>query len=387
MKSVKSKSKMYIFIFILFLLSIPFESGAVDKAELFVFFKDLCDACHGANPEHNIIWAREGYEHSGHKNNGNALYANSDGCQQCHTHEGFLEFIKSGKVDPKAVVKTPTQPGCNTCHDPHKKGDMSLRNISPTTLANNESYDLGNSNLCANCHHVSGKATDTVKPLPANKIPSYWGPHHGPQSDMLLGTNAFEFPDKKYYSSVHATLTKTGCIACHMGYPEKRYGFSPALSGHSFNIMADVHGTDKLNTSGCLGSCHKEIKQVKGKEIYDYEAKADFDNDGTIEHLQEEIEGLLDLFVNKEGSGYLQKGKIPMYKQDGSWNWTRAEDQRPLNEVAALYNYKYVLEDRSKGIHNAPYAIQILYDSIEALDSDFDVSKRNAYRPPEEYKP
>ena len=58
-----------------------------------------------------------------------------------------------------------------------------------------------------------------------------------------------------------------------------------------------------------------------------------------------------------------------------------------MKETAALYNYKYILEDRSRGIHNAPYTIQLLYDSIEKLDPGFDVSKRNVYRPPEEYKP
>jgi hypothetical protein len=59
---------------------------------------------------------------------------------------------------------------------------------------------------------------------------------------------------------------------------------------------------------------------------------------------------------------------------------------RTVKETAAVYNYKYVAEDRSRGIHNAPYTIQILYDTIQSLDPSFDVSKRNVYRPPEEYK-
>jgi hypothetical protein len=45
-----------------------------------------------------------------------------------------------------------------------------------------------------------------------------------------------------------------------------------------------------------------------------------------------------------------------------------------------------VAEDRSRGIHNAPYTIQVLYDTIETLDPSFDTSKRNVYKPPEEYK-
>jgi len=47
-----------------------------------------------------------------------------------------------------------------------------------------------------------------------------------------------------------------------------------------------------------------------------------------------------------------------------------------VDTVAALYNYKFVLEDRSKGVHNLTYAVQLLMDSLKALDKNFDDSKR-----------
>jgi hypothetical protein len=238
--------------------------------------------------------------------------------------------------------------------------------------------------------------------MPAKKIAGYWGAHHGTMADMLIGTNAYEYPDKKYYSSVHSTLTKNSCLECHMTFPDKRFGYTPAIGGHSFNIAGEIHHQPKLNVAGCLGKCHTEMKQVKSDNpdtpkkgfwwhqtgaVFATEAKADFDNDGKVEPLQAEVEGLLNLFVNTKGTGYLQQGELPMYKKDGTWNWTRSDKERPQKDVAALYNYKFVVEDRSRGIHNAPYTIQILYDSIATLDSGFDTSKRNIYRPPEEYKP
>jgi hypothetical protein len=64
-----------------------------------------------------------------------------------------------------------------------------------------------------------------------------------------------------------------------------------------------------------------------------------------------------------------------MYKEDGSWNQV-SSGQRSKSEIAALYNYKFILEDRSKGVHNSKYTIQVLYDTLEALDPDFDTSKR-----------
>jgi hypothetical protein len=56
---------------------------------------------------------------------------------------------------------------------------------------------MGKGNLCANCHNSRYKATDLVKPVEANKVAGHWGAHHGPEADMLLGTNAYEYPGKK----------------------------------------------------------------------------------------------------------------------------------------------------------------------------------------------
>jgi hypothetical protein len=160
-----------------------------------------------------------------------------------------------------------------------------------------------------------------------------------------------------------------------MALPEGRYSFSPELGGHSYRIAGEVHEAGKLNLSSCT-SCHKDIKQVGGKEIFDLRAKADFDLDGTIEPLQEEVEGILAGFVNDRGTGYLQRTNPPMYKPDGSWNQTSSNAVYSEIEMAALYNYKFFLEDRSNGVHNATYAIQVLYDTLKALDPRLDDSLR-----------
>jgi hypothetical protein len=376
---------------------------AARKAALNDFFdKSLCKDCHGSTPIYNIRSARLGYNHSVHNNGGHSFYANGGDCIKCHTHEGFVKYGgKGAKIDSKEYVAAPTQPGCFTCHDPHVTGDMSLRTTAPATLVSGKVFDIGKGNLCANCHNSRYKATDLVKALPANKVAGHWGAHHGPEADMLIGTNAYEYPGKKYYSSVHSTLTKNSCVECHMTFPQKRFSYEPGMGGHSFELVGEVHHQPKLNTAGCLGNCHTKMKQVKApnpdtplkgfwwhqsEAVFDSPAKADFDNDGKVEPLQSEVEGLMNFFVNTKGTGYLQQGDLPMFKEDGTWNWTRMKTMRSEKEMAALYNYKFVAEDRSRGIHNAPYTIQVLYDTIETLDPSFDTSKRNVYKPPEEYK-
>ena len=116
------------------------------------------------------------------------------------------------------------------------------------------------------------------------------------------------------------------------------------------------------------------MAQVKGTHYFDKNAAQDYDGDGKVETVQEEVQGLLEKFVNDKGSGFFQTMKEPMYDAKGKFINTKT--QYPVETVAALYNYKFVLEDRSNGVHNMTYAVQILMDSLKALDKNFDDSKR-----------
>ncbi len=349
-------------------LILPLSSWAEE-----VVFSKGCLSCHGPEPKYPVRGIRAQFMTSGHKNIGNASYANGGGCQKCHTNEGFIEYAKTGKVDEKGFISNPSEIGCFTCHDPHTTGDFSLRKADTVTLANGTTYDKGNGNLCANCHQARRAATEEVKEREISS--SHWGPHHGPQADMLLGTNAYEFPGKKYSNTIHARFKKANCVTCHMALPTKRYSLTPAVGGHSFSVEGEVHEAPKVNVAGCLGSgCHKEMKQVKNATIFDKKARADYDGDATVEHVQEEVQGLYERLINKEGTGLLQTMKDPLYDSKGEF--IRNKVKYPIEVVAGLYNYKFVQEDRSKGIHNSKYAIQLLMDSIKALDPKFDDSKR-----------
>lgn len=345
---------------------------SLSESQSMAFPKECAD-CHGSEPNYPVRGARTQYLTSGHRMIGNASYANSDDCQGCHTNEGFIEYAKKGKVDTKKAVSNPSEIGCFTCHAPHETGNFSLRKMTKVTLANGAVFDREKGNLCANCHRARRTPKEEVK---ARNIPTAsWGAHHGPQADMLLGTNAYEFPGKKYSKSVHAMLPKADCVTCHMAQPKGRYSLSPKIGGHSFKVEGEVHEEPKVNVAGCLNSgCHAEMKQVKGKPLFDRKAPADYDGDGKVETIQEEVEGLYERLINGQGSGLLQTMKDPPY--DAKGKFTNSKTQYPLEVVAALYNYKFVQEDRSKGIHNSAYAVQILMDSIKALDSRFDDSRR-----------
>jgi len=346
-------------------------------------FPEGCADCHGDDPEYQLKGARMGYDNSGHAlgferhDEQHAYYSNGDDCQKCHTHEGFLEFAKTGAVDTDNYVKWPSQPGCFTCHKPHDTGDFELRKSDAVALANGDSFDNGKGNLCANCHQSRRDASDSVKALPANKVSPYFGPHHGPQSDIFNGSNAYEYEGKSYSSSAHKLEIEDSCISCHMALPEGRYSSTPEIGGHSFGMNGTVHGQEKINIAACA-SCHEDVKQDKSGSYYDYMASADYDQDGTVEIAQLEVKGLLELIVHPEGSGLLQTLETPLYDVEG--NFIRSRDEsliRTEHEVAAVYNFKmFGLEDRSLGLHNYTYTVQVLTDTIASLDASFDTSNR-----------
>jgi hypothetical protein len=372
-----------------------------------------CMSCHGSTgAKYSLLGAKHGYEASGHAINGNARYANAEGCQRCHTHEGYIQYVRmgfdtakfddfampkgaDGKPAPPPFIAYPSQPGCFTCHDSHMTGDFSLRTQKvdsstkavtnqKITLYNKTVFDGGTGNLCASCHQARGDAK-VVIPAGKGVLTARGLHHHSPVADMLAGTNGYEFPGKKYSSSVHYMMVKDTCISCHMAQPKGRYGFSPKVGGHAFTVAGDVHEAEVANVSTCM-ACHRDMKTVPAKKYNDtgfvlrdtvnftIKAKTDYDGDGTIEYLQAEVQGLLDKFVNKNGTGVMQTMANPMFTKEGKFANSKAAYTN--DQLGAYANFLYVIEDKSLGVHNSTYAIQLLYDSLRALDPDFDVSKR-----------
>lgn len=333
-----------------------------------------CTKCHGGETEYPVAGARLSHAYSGHmlgwdQIDQNSWYANGRGCQRCHTSEGFIEYVKTGTVE--GYVDYPSQIGCFTCHTPHKTGDFSLRTSAPVTIATGDRFNKGSGNLCVNCHQSRSDVSTQIK---AGTLAPYFGAHHGPEADIYLGVNGAEFPGKRYGNSAHTFALRDSCVECHLARPEGRYSLSPGVGGHSFYTKGEVHGATKINAAAC-SDCHEDVDEDATGEFFNVMAKADYDDDGEIESAQAEVEGLLHRIVNGEGTGVLQNSSPPAYRTDGSWNSTRGLEF-PEDIVRAVWNYKFVEEDRSFGIHNTKYAVQLLMDTINYFDKRFDMSTR-----------
>ncbi len=308
-----------------------------------------CFSCHGVSDlGPDVIAATGQWENSQHSI-GETIGRNYSSCAGCHTSEGFIENVTGedyGGTNYNTI-------GCFTCHDPHESESFAVRTMTEVTLGNSSTYNKGVSNLCANCHKSRRDVTTYV--YDGVSMSEHYGPHHGPQSDMLIGENAYEYSGYTYLNSAHTSTTLEGCVDCHFDEAD-RY----VLGGHTFKVTDEESGdehTDACNVDGChTGSL--EIDTLN-RLAYD-----DYDWDGSTEGIQDEIAGLLDSL-----SVLLIAGNLLTYDavEDEYHPVERAVTL--ADSAGALYNYEFVAEDRSHGIHNTKYSIGLLQSSINYLET------------------
>lgn len=254
-------------------------------------------------------------------------------CGKCHSDQGFIETQYTHLDTLQEDILGPQPIQCSTCHDFHSSLDfenepnVALRTDGPVDLlmyraddptADPVTIDLGDySNLCANCHQPR-----TVSPVDdgngnAYISSSHYGPHHGPQSTTLSGLGAYEigtgYPDPGT-GSTHATSAT--CIMCHM--PNSNHTFEPNVDG--------------CNVSGCHGGTITTVT----------------DNDRQVTFRT----NLDALKTALQTAGLLDANGSPVVGTFG------------VDSVGAVYNYEWLVDDRSSGVHNFPYTEKMLENSL-----------------------
>lgn len=319
---------------------------------------DACMKCH--NDETGALLQAEGeWANSIHASGDNVDYTNRGGgsdCTRCHDQQGFILWVDSGVV--KGPYDNVSAIGCFTCHDPHSRGNMSLRIESAYTLANAVVFDHGEANLCAECHH---SRTDVRAEIVDNKATTNrFGPHHGPQAEMLQGTGGWQFGTATYNTSGHAGAVTNGCIGCHMGNPLVHNGYN--VGGHSFNMVEEATG---YNMAAICTPCHAKATSSLDF-IADTSQAYDFDLDGTVEGYQTEFLGMLDSL----GKVLYAKGVVSRTITGSDTTYSaKTATIADKNIAGAVWNYMMLKEDRSEGIHNFKYAKDLIWNAITYVNT------------------
>lgn len=320
-------------------------SATIDNRMVASIVTDACAYCHDDGNHH--IFPVE-YKHSKHSEM--EVGQTRKACAQCHNGQGFIDYIKSGKQPlPSDYTEIP-QINCAVCHDPHDATNPAqLRTVTATFLNGVEATEGGNGVLCINCHKTRRDATSYVNDF-LNNISAHFGPHYGGQGDMLYATNAYTWGET-LPTSAHLLATENACVDCHMSPNTIETGHTPTAGGHSFSMVTE-NGED--NVAACE-PCHGNFgPNFSDKKFFYNGVWADLDGDGTVEGLQTEVHGLLEILA----MNLPPVGSPDINPIDSSWT---------VDQAGAYYNYLIVEDDRSFGIHNPEFTYNLLVLSIEKL--------------------
>jgi hypothetical protein len=297
-----------------------------------------CADCHNSTTQ--IVSKDVQYSASVHAT-GTAFARNAADCAVCHTSEGYTEGVKAGTFTVAEDVQNPSPINCRTCHNIHDtntSADWALKTVAPVVLAlTGDTYDKGNSNLCATCHQPrTGTDVPVAGGADVEITSTRYGPHHGPQSSMLLGVGGYgEYSG----SNVHYSAIDDGCITCHM--TDGAYGNQ--AGGHNMGVTYGEGEEKSEYLAGCI-TCHEDIET--------------FDRNGVQTDVAAMAEEVRVLLVKQ---GLIVAENIPGEIPGGVAGTFTAE------QAGALWNYKTVMEDRSMGIHNPGYTKFLLQAALDAL--------------------
>ena len=305
-----------------------------------------CFACH-SDQNTFIVAAEEQWKNSVHASSLNIDRGASSRCSGCHTSEGFVQRANGATVTGH---DNPTPIHCFTCHAPHTEGDFGLRWTSVATLKDGTMYDLGAGNLCAACHQARRDPAGEIGTVGTDpfEIPEHFGPHHGNQADMLIGTNGYEFAGFNYDISRHRSLPglEDGCVGCHFNDTS-----NSVVGGHSFNmkfaLRTEGGDTEEIfNTAPCE-DCHGDPDDPI---LEDFNIGFIFPVQDSVKTLVGELEAML-VTAGLWENGHPKEGVATS-----------------VDSAGAVWNLVSVEEDRSFGVHNARYTLGLLESSIMFLE-------------------
>jgi hypothetical protein len=288
------------------------------------------------------------------------------GCAKCHSLGGFQDFAADGVVDAPAQ---PAEFDCDLCHTGKEGG--SLRTFASVTFPSGAVIEnLGAEAICMQCHQgrastesvdsaVAGMAADT----PSTRI-RFTNIHYFAAAATMYGTlvrGGYQYAGKTYDAKFAHVDGYAECNDCH--------------NPHSLEIM-----TERCDT------CHPYVKgAAQLHDIRWFGSLTDYDGDGNItEGIFYEVEGVLAKLysaIMAYGANVVgvpiayDAGAYPYFFRDPNGNGvvdpteTTGYNAFTPRLLRACYNFQTVKKDPGGFAHGGKYLIELMYDSIEDLNS------------------
>ncbi len=372
-------------------------------------------------------------------------------CAGCHVGREVLRSLRGHASTSRVDLELEREPRgvtCPVCHDPHATDCRRQLRLCGDVEIPGATFDAGQGALCVACH--SGEVNVVQGPLLRPFLPgrprrgsghAQSGPlverepdaaPHAPQFQLLTGRGGrfLRLPTERAQRPTYPHMgVPDSCVGCHLDESTRR---APA-GGHTFKLLAAPTAGPlaplctaraslaPLRASPATASCarcHGRLRSL------DAPARGDYDGDGRVSGLVEEVEHLLGLLRRELGQQLEAQGLRgasgaaaaavavaeerlvladaqcrPLRDAKGGWLTLAPEPKgrRPVRPAPtgasprtadraalqkAAFNLLFVLRDGSGGLHNPQYVVTLLQSTLEELEAARGASVRHAWKRP-----
>jgi hypothetical protein len=295
-------------------------------------------------------------------------------CAKCHSTPGYLDFLgadgtAAGSVENAAEIGTTVT--CAACHN-----DATTTKTSVVFPSGIEITGLGDESRCMECHQgrastvqvdeaITTKGGEDLDAVSAEL--GFVNIHYFAAAATRLGTEVkggYEYAGKTYDARFDHVAGYDTCTGCH--------------NPHTLEVKVDQ-----------CAACHTGVAGAEDlKSIRMAGSLMDYDGDGDIsEGVGAEIEGLQGMLLSAiqaygaEVAGtaiVYDSSAYPYFFIDTNTNGTTDEGEAAFPNaykswtgrmLRAAYNFQTSLKDPGAYAHGGKYMVELLYDSIEDLNT------------------
>jgi len=296
-------------------------------------------------------------------------------CARCHSTPGYQDFVGAdgsavGSVDKNSPIGTVIE--CVACHN---AGTVLLTSVTFPSGA--EITGLGPEARCMVCHQ--GRASKVQIDSALDEL--------GITENLDTPTDGLGFINIHYFAAaatMYGTETKGGYEYDGKAYDAKNdhvAGYDTCVGCHNSHTL--IPKVDECK------ACHQNVNGLEDvKDIRMQGSLVDYDGDGdTSEGIAYEIEGLESMLLQaiqayaSEVAGTAityDQATYPYFFIDTNGDGQTSADEAISGNayaswtgrlIKAAYNYQTAIKDPGNFVHGGKYIIELLYDSIEDLNS------------------
>ena len=262
---------------------------------------------------------------------------------------------------------------CATCHDPAQRQE-------PSATACRRQADRNRPRICPTWgYRPPAPSATTAAPRPLRRQAGSF-PHYSAAAEIISNQGGVDYgmtiPNSPHGQMVGAApvpdpADKTGktmlfggakpgaCVTCHM-WPTITDAKDPnylKVGAHSFNTVSP---DGKFDYGAACQSCHGEVKDFNMK------SKADYDGNGKVEGVQDEVKGLLNLLVAEFDKAGIKKLDSNPYFTDTA-KMTDKQKQAWYN-LRLVYGVMWTGEGKAAAIHNFKRSVSIAAGLLQGPD-------------------